>query len=315
MRSADALIPAVAVELRHLRYFLAVFEELHFGRAAERLHMAQPPLSQAIRKLEEELGVQLLQRTSRVVTATEAGRVFAEEARKVFAALDQAVVEARRAGGLGAALRIGCIPSLPIDRLLRFLAALHARAPEAQTRVTHLPFLEQTKLLRDGELDVALFHDVHDAADIEAEPLFAGEPLAVLLPPKHVLAARQTLGPDDLREETLITFPRSSNPALYDRMLTLLEEAGYTFRGLRDAGGANERDLMLSVADRLGVAIVPFSLVDVNEAGAIVIRRTLDPPIAMPDTVAAWRTNPPRHLQTGLATIRAIAHELRSREA
>src|SRR5436309_15812072 len=105
-----ALTSAIAIELRHLRYFLAVFEELHFGRAAERLHMAQPPLSQAIRRLEEELGVQLLQRTSRVVTATEAGRVFADEARKVFAALDHAVLEARRAGGLGAALRIGCIP-------------------------------------------------------------------------------------------------------------------------------------------------------------------------------------------------------------
>jgi DNA-binding transcriptional LysR family regulator len=100
VRGSDFLTSAANVELRHLRYFLAVFEELHFGRAAARLHMAQPPLSQAIRKLEEELGVQLLQRTSRVVRATDAGRVFAEEARKVFACLDRAVSEARRAGRL-----------------------------------------------------------------------------------------------------------------------------------------------------------------------------------------------------------------------
>jgi DNA-binding transcriptional LysR family regulator len=307
------VIPAAAIELRHLRYFLAVYEELHFGRAAERLHMAQPPLSQAIRKLEEELGVQLLQRTSRVVTATEAGRVFADEARKIFSALDRAVLEARRAGGLGAALRIGCIPSLPIDRLLRFLGALHALAPDVQTRVTHLPFLEQARLLRTGELDVGLFHDVDGYPDVQVEPLFPGEPLAVLLPPDHRLATEQTLGPDDLRDEMLICFPRSSNPPLYDRLLSLLENEGYTFQGLRDAGGANERDLMLGVADGLGVAIVPFSLVEVNEAGAIVIRRALDPPLAMPDTVVAWRADPPRHLTPALDTVRKVAHELRGR--
>jgi DNA-binding transcriptional LysR family regulator len=315
VRGAEFPKPNLAVELRHLRYFLAVFEELHFGRAAERLHMAQPPLSQAIRKLEDELGVQLFQRTSRVVTATEAGRVFAEEARKIFACVDHAVLEARRAGGLGAALRIGCIPSLPIDRLLRFLGALHAHAPDAQTRVTHLPFLEQTRLLRISELDVALFHDVEDSTDIAIEPLFEGEALVVLLPPDHPLAAEPSLGPDDLRDEVLASFPRTSNPPLYDRMLSLLEEAGYTFRGLREAGGSNERDLMLAVADGLGVAIVPFSLVDVSEAGSIVIRRPLEPPVAMPDTVVAWRVDGPRHLEAGLATVRAVARELRRREA
>jgi DNA-binding transcriptional LysR family regulator len=86
------------VELRHLRYFLAVYEELHFGRAAERLFMAQPPLSQAIRKLEAELGVRLFDRTSRVVTPTPAGEALANGARNVLASLEAAITEARRAG-------------------------------------------------------------------------------------------------------------------------------------------------------------------------------------------------------------------------
>jgi len=311
VRDAELLSSGIAIELRHLRYFLAVFDELHFGRAAERLHMAQPPLSQAIRKLEQELGVQLLARTSRVVTATEAGRVFAEEARKVFATLDDAVVEARRAGGLGVALRIGCIPSLPIERLLRFLSALHAQAPDSQTRVTHLPFLEQVRLLRSGELDIGLFHDVGQYADLGVEPLFAGEPLAVLLPPDHNLAAKEAIVPDDLRGDMLVSALRSSNPPLYDRTLALLEEAGYSFRGLREAGGSNERDLMLGVAGGLGVAIVPFSLVDLSEAGAIVIRRPLEPRLSMPDTVVGWRRHPPRHLELRLAAVRRVARELR----
>ena len=306
---------ATAIELRHLRYFLAVYEELHFGRAAERLHMAQPPLSQAIRKLEDELGVQLLHRTSRVVTATEAGRIFADEARKVFNALDRAVLEARRAGGLGAALPIGCIPSLPIDRLLRFLGALHERAPDIKTRVTHLPFLEQARLLRSGELDVGVFHGVEGTPDVEVEPLFAGERLAVLLPPSHTLAAQKSLSADDLRDETVVCFPRSANPSLYDGLLSRLEEAGFSFQGLREAGGSNERDLILGVADGLGVAVAPHSLVDVSEAGAIVIRRPLEPPLAMPDTVVAWRADPPRQLLSALEIVRNVAHDLRGRAA
>jgi DNA-binding transcriptional LysR family regulator len=169
------------IGLRHFRYFLAVMEELHFGRAADRLRIAQPPLSQAIRQLESELGVQLLHRTTRVVTPTEAGRVLAHEACKTLASFDVAVAEARRAGGGGSTLRIGCVPQLPMSRLHRFLAALRENTRDHDAEVTHLPSLDQVRRLQRGELDLGIFHHAGPPGDIETEPLFAGEPLVALL--------------------------------------------------------------------------------------------------------------------------------------
>ena len=302
----------IAVELRHLRYFLAVFEELHFGRAAARLRIAQPPLSQAIRKLERELGVQLFERTSRMVSATEAGRVFAVESRKVLADFDTAVAEARRAGGAASPLRIGCMPDLPIQQLLRFLGALHERDPNARVQVTHMNFLEQMHGLATSEIDLGILHASEGDSQIETEPLFAGEPLAAFLPPAHPLAEKQVLGPGDFRSQTLIIFPRKANPALHDRLLALIDEAGYRFATVREAGGMNPRDAMLSAADGLGVALGPFSLPDVSDVRGVVVRRRLEPGMSMPDTVVAWRANPPRKLEEKLSVAREVARELRA---
>lgn len=125
--------------------------------------MAQPPLSQAIRRLEDSLGVQLFERTSRVVSPTEAGRFFAEKARRVLASLDLAVAAARRASALETDLRIGCVHDLPLERLLRFLAALKEHDSTVQPRVTHLPSVEQVRRLRRGELDLGVFHDARES--------------------------------------------------------------------------------------------------------------------------------------------------------
>ena len=301
-----------SIELRHLRYFLAVFEELHFGHAAARLRIAQPPLSQAIRKLETELGVQLFERTSRMVSATEAGRVFAVEARKVLADFDTAVGEARRAGGAASPLRIGCVPHLPIQPLLRFLGALHDRDPNTRVQVTHLTFLDQMRALLAHELDLGIFHEIGSNPEIETEPLFAGEQLAAFVPPDHPLAQKQVLGPGDLRSQTLIIFPHDANPGLQDRLLGLIDEAGYQFAAVREAGGMNPRDVMLAVADGLGVALGPFSLQDVSDVGGIVIRRQLKPSVSMPDTVVAWRANPPGQLNETLSVVQEVARELRT---
>jgi DNA-binding transcriptional LysR family regulator len=316
MNSNDPMTPRqrsgrapLGIEVRHLRYFLAVFEELHFGRAAEALHMAQPPLSQAIRKLEDNLGVQLLERTSRVVSPTEAGRVFAEQARRVLASLDLAVAEARRAGALEIDLRIGCVHDLPLDRLLRFLDALKEHDPIVQPRVTHLPSVEQVRRLRRGELDLGVFHHARDHADIETEPLFAGAPMVALLPPGHPLAAKQVLGHQELRDEILVSLSRVDDPPLHDRILEAIEDAGYRFRGMHEVGGADARDLLPAVAQNVGVAFAPSSLAEVREDGAAVVR-PLDPAPSMPETVVAWHASPRRWPQPMLDTVRAVAREL-----
>jgi DNA-binding transcriptional LysR family regulator len=304
-------LDAIPIELRHLRYFLAVSEELHFRRAAERVHISQPPLSHAIRQLEDELGVQLLHRTSRVVTLTSAGRAFADEARKVLARFDLAVAEARRAGGAGPALRIGCIPDLPFEKLQRYLTAVHEHDPGSRAEVTHLVTLEQLSRLGVGELDLGIFLDAQARDGIDVEPLFAGEPLAAFLPSGHRLAKEPALGPDDLREEVLVVSSRTANPALHDRVLAIINDLGYQFAGVRQGDGKDPRDLMLAVASGLGVALAPSSFHEVSGAGDTVIRRPLDPSATLPDVVVAWRANPARQLRPALSAARDAARELR----
>jgi DNA-binding transcriptional LysR family regulator len=304
--------PTLGIELRHLRYFLAVVEELHFGRAAERLHIAQPALSQAVRRLEEELGLQLLQRTSRVVTLTEPGRVLAEEARRALAVFDLTIEATLRAGGAGTALRVGCTPHVPMERLQRFLAALQERESEVRATVTHSTAREQIALLRNMELDLGIFAYAEHPEGIELEPLFPGEPLVAFLQAGHPLEAKQVFGPDDFKNERLVVFPRDLNSELYDGLRERVTGAGYRFAGLYEAPGLDPRDSMLSAAEGHGVLLGPFSLADTTEATDVVVRRPIEPPIAMPDTVVASRADPPDHLRPVLDAVREVARDLRA---
>jgi len=299
-----------SIELRHLRYFVVVSEELHFRRAAERLHIAQPPLSQAIRKLEQELGVVLLERTSRAVSLTPAGRVFFDEAREVLARFDRAVTEARRAGGVGPDLRVGCTPYLPIDRMLLFLNALGTNEPGARPQVKHALPVEQVRCLRSDELDLGVFPDVLDDDRIESAPLFPGEALAVFVPQGHALARKPALAPEDFAGETLVTFPSAVNPGLADWLLETLDEERYRFRERREVGGAHLRDQLLAVAAGQGVAFLPESLREIDETGALVVRRPLERPLWMPNTIVAWHAKLPSQLRPVIAAVREIAGQL-----
>lgn len=301
---------AAGIELRHLRYFLAVFEELHFGRAAERMHIAQPPLSQAIRKLEQELGVELFVRTSRAVEPTPAGKALADEARRVLASFEFAVMEARRVGRGDAPLRIGCVSFLPTARLQRFLAALKERDSSFRAEVSHLWGPEQVDRLRAGGLDLGVLIYTEDYAELEWEPLFPGEQIWAFLPDGHDLAERSVLTPEDLASETMISLPRAVNPVLYDRYMRLFAEAGYSFSHLHELSSQDPRDALLAVAGGLGVVVGPSSLPEVGEEGRSVIGRPLQPPLRLPDVVVAWRASAPRRLRSRLRAVREAAREL-----
>jgi DNA-binding transcriptional LysR family regulator len=297
-----------AIDLRHLRYFLAVADELHFGRAAARLGISQPPLSRAIRKLEDELGIELLLRSNRRVALTDAGSAFAEHARAVVTSFDLAVAEGRRAGGVTDALRIGAHPTLSLERLQLFIAALTARGLQ-RPRVSHLFMHEQTPRLATGELDLGIFFDGGGLADLEAEPLVVGGPAVVFLAPGHPLASRSVLGPDDLGGEVFLIFPRAANPPLYDWWLAAVEDAGYRFREVRETGSPNPKDLLVEVAAGTGIMLGEASFIAAVDSNSVV-GRPLGAEVRLPDLVVAWRADPPRHLQPLLPAVREAARDL-----
>jgi len=296
------------IDLRHIRYFLAVSEELHFGRAARRLHVSQPPLSAAIRKLENELGVRLLDRSSRSVTLTDAGRAFADEGRKLLAALQTAVDETRRIAGAGRGVRrrLGCVPALPVERVLEYVEALRHRHPEDEVQMSNEITLGLVKLLRRGEIDLAIIFDPGDDAGLRTEPLFRGEPLALYAHSDHRLGAKEIVEPGDVRTETLVTGRRATHPTLYDQTLAAVERAGYRFETIVEVPGPTWPDVEIAVASGQGVALAPASL----RRPEALVRCALRPALRMPDAYLAWQTDAPPSLRGFLRSARDAARTL-----
>lgn len=211
--------------LRQLRYFIAVAEELHFGRAAERLRIAQPALSQRIRKLETDLGARLLDRDSRRVALTEAGQIFLVEARDLIARWERArslVGKAHR--GEIDALRVGVPPELAGRVLAAILTAFESR--EVRVDLQELTTAEQVGLLADRQLDAGLLQYPVDVVGLESGPAVE-TPLGVVLPRDSPLAARAALTLADLAGHGLVIFPRAAAPGLYDATLRTCWEHGF----------------------------------------------------------------------------------------
>ncbi|WP_410645253.1 LysR substrate-binding domain-containing protein [Amycolatopsis sp. lyj-346] len=220
--------------LRSLRYFLVVADELHFGRAAERLGIAQPPLSQRVKRLEAELGAKLFERGRRV-TLTEAGEVLRAEARELLSRWDRmtALVAKAERGELDS-LRAGVPPDLPGRVLAAILTEFADACPAVRLDLHELTTAEQARLLADRELDAGLLQLPVDVVGLELGPV-VDTPLGVVLPRDSPLARRAELTLADLAGEGLVHAPRAAAPGSYDALLRTCWDHGFRPAAIRHA--------------------------------------------------------------------------------
>src|SRR5437588_6687593 len=204
------------MELRHLRYFVAVAEELHFGHAAKRLYIAQPPLSQQIHQLEEELEVSLFKRTSRRVELTDAGQAFLDEAYKILAQVEQAKLLAQRtARGEVGKLALGFVSSAAFELLPRLLYAYREQYPQIHVSLHEMEKDQQIAALFSRQLQVGLLRPPVDSSELCSE-IILREPLLLTLPYQHPLVSKAQVSIHDLVNETFVSQPRHWTLGLYD---------------------------------------------------------------------------------------------------
>ncbi len=243
------------IEFRHLRSFVAVAEHLHFGRAALALHLAQPALSQQIRRLEDLLGYPLLLRTSRSVVLTPAGTLLLQRAQRTLDAVRVDVEDVRSIGrGEEGLLNVGFIGSAMLSRLPGVLQRYHARFPRVQMRL-HESFTSQVlRGLSEGALDAGLLRDSDAAPGICREPLLKERYIA-LLPRGHVLAGRTSMDARALRDELFVFYARSAGSLAYDKPLSLCSDDGFKPRVVQEA--SHWLTILRLVAAGFGVSIAP----------------------------------------------------------
>jgi DNA-binding transcriptional LysR family regulator len=247
------------LELRHLRYFVAVAEELHFGRAAARLHIAQPPLSQQIRQLEGLVGTELLRRTSRRVELTPAGAAFLEGARRTLNAAEGTLEVARRVGrGELASVRVGFTDSAALS-IFPAAVRTHRRAfPQVHLDMVEGLTRAHVQAVEDNLLDLAVVRGpVAPSPGVEVETVFR-EPLFAAIPASHPLAAGRGIHLGDLRGEPMVLFPRPLAPEFHDWITRLCMERGFVPQVAHN--GAEYQTILSLVAAEVGISLVPATV-------------------------------------------------------
>ena len=292
------------MELRHLRYFVAVAEELHFGRAAKRLHITQPPLSQQIQLLERDLGVKLLVRGRKLIL-TEAGRVFLDEARRTIDVADRAARAARAAAaGAVTQLRVGYEATTLFELAPAVLRAFADRFPDVGLEAVPGSTNQLLAALCEDQLDVAFVHSGGgDHAGLRFEPLHR-EPLVVAVPDGHRLATQASVAADELVKEPVILLPRSL-AGVREPLLQALDDSAEHPCGLTEA--STLESTYSAVAARLAVAFVPASTARTVTVCGVVHRRYADPGPLLELSVA-WRSGPgPRPVRAFVDLARELA--------
>ena len=247
------------MELRQLRYFVAVAEELHFRRAAARLHMSQPPLSQQIQQLEAEMGCTLLTRTRRRVELTPAGAAFLRDARALLSELDGAVETARRidAGQTGR-IRINFVGSALVSTVPELVQRFRASHPRVEVELHERSTVEQLRAIKAGSVDVGLIRAPLEAdADLVVETI-ARERTVAALAAKHPLAAMRRVPLRRLAAEPLVLFPRDQAPGFHDLLISSLADSGTTPQVVQYA--PEMLTIIGLVAAGIGSSLVPASV-------------------------------------------------------
>jgi DNA-binding transcriptional LysR family regulator len=276
-------------ELRHLRYFVAVAEELNFSRAATRLHMAQPPLSVAIRQLERELGAELFVRTSREVRLTEAGRALLDGARRTLAEADRAVEAAKRAGtGELGRLRVAFSWSARFETLPALGRAFRAGHPDVELLSQEMWNAQMIPALRSGTIDVAVSLVPELAAEVASE-MIRQEHAVALLGADHPLGTENSVALGSLADMTFVLFPRELAPRLHDALVGICRRAGFEPTIASESFHTGWDLNLLGTAPQ--VALVPASVANELPDGTRAV--PLSEPSDLLETRLVWRSDDP----------------------
>jgi DNA-binding transcriptional LysR family regulator len=273
-------------DLRQLRYFVAVAEELHFGRAAERIGIAQPPLTQQIQRLEAQLGCQVLVR-GRHTVLTAPGAVLLEEARTILGQVDRAIEATRRAArGETGEVTIGVPPSVMLTGLPAVIRKYRERYPGVGLTLREMSTSAIEDAVHSGAIDLGFLRETRPASPLASEVVFT-EPVVAVIPKASALARRRSLNLSALEAEPFVLFPRRLGPALHDRLTGLCARAGFIPRILQEA--TQWQTVVSLVEAGMGVSLAPDCVRKFRFPG--VVCRPL--PGAITDVAACWHERGP----------------------
>ena len=290
------------IDLHHMRHFVAVAEELHFGRAAARLNMAQPPLSQSIKRLELALGFTLLERSNRRVELTPAGRIFLDEAKQALGQAEAAVRLARQAAvDELAELTVGFVSAALYDILPATLRRCRKRYPAVRIRLDEQPTDTQLDMLQTGQLDIGFLHPpLKDTGPLDVMPVHR-DPIVAALPTSNPLACCETIELAALADEDFVFFPYRLGPHLYRDILAACRKAGFAPHIAQEARLMHT--ILSLVASGMGVSLVPAGAKSMRIDGVAFLPITDAPRELAWELVVAWRKTDRRKALRGFVDI------------
>jgi len=245
------------MELRHLKYFIAVAEELHFSKAAARLCIVQPALSRQVKELENELGVMLLKRTKRSVALTEAGKYYYDEAINILRLLDNIKERAQQMqSGSAGRIKIGHVGSAMLTTLPKLITRLRKDYPGIRIELHEMTAMTQLQMLKTGKIDLGFLRVPREDDDFVFETIFA-ETYSLVLPSSHKITSRNFKGLKQVAAEKFILPPRSAGERYYDNIIAICNAAGFSPYVAHES--VNEDASIRLVENNLGISIFPSS--------------------------------------------------------